>query len=153
MADRDLLADYLADRNPDCPACGYRLTGLTADRCPECGYALELCLREPRSGLLMPWGLMIAGLAVASGSGVYQWVFNIYSFTRAQFFQVYSWVELAIGLAEAACLVMMIVAFFFRRRFARLTPRQRWRVAVFFGGIGFATFLTDHIEDTWRLYV
>lgn len=64
-ADSVFLA-YLADRDVECPACGYNLRGLRTARCPECGEHLRLRLApaEPRQGACIA-GLV--GLAMGAG--------------------------------------------------------------------------------------
>lgn len=61
-----LMQEFLAGRDFECPACRYNLRNLQNDRCPECGEQLVLRLSsaEPRQGAC------IAGLVgLASGAG------------------------------------------------------------------------------------
>ena len=63
----ELLAAFLADRDVQCPRCGYNLRGITSGRCPECGDPLEL-----RVGLVWPkQKAMLTGLiGLALGCGL-----------------------------------------------------------------------------------
>lgn len=65
-SDQDQLADFLAERDAECPSCGYNLRGLTSDRCPECNQllALRVNLAEPR---LAAFVTALVGLAAGAG--------------------------------------------------------------------------------------
>ncbi len=41
---RQVVREYLADRDSPCPKCGYNLRGLDSDKCPECGEAAALAI-------------------------------------------------------------------------------------------------------------
>lgn len=62
----ELLREFLADRDEQCPSCGYNLRNLHHDRCPECAQELILRvnLREPRLG-----GYVAGVAALAAGAG------------------------------------------------------------------------------------
>ena len=64
----EFLRRYLADRDAECPGCGYNVRGLTTDICPECGQALVLSLRvrEPKQAAMIA-GLV--GLSMGAGFG------------------------------------------------------------------------------------
>ncbi len=51
------LAEWLAERDAPCPACGYNLRGVASDKCPECGATLELELRRRRPAA--GWGAFL----------------------------------------------------------------------------------------------
>ncbi|MCC6320675.1 MAG: hypothetical protein IT438_04470 [Phycisphaerales bacterium] len=65
--DGEDLVRYLSTRDVSCPACGYNLRGLTADKCPECNQHLELrvALSEPRLG---PYLAAMLGLLAGGGA-------------------------------------------------------------------------------------
>ncbi len=59
------LVEYLADRDVECPKCGYNLRGLEQAVCPECSRVLRLAeLRVPRG---KPWAVVpsLIGLSAA----------------------------------------------------------------------------------------
>ena len=62
----NLLTSFLADRDTECPGCGYNLRTLVGETCPECGERLQLTvgLAEPKIKLLI-FGLI--GLAAGAG--------------------------------------------------------------------------------------
>lgn len=41
---RQVVREYLADRDSPCPTCGYNLRGLDSDKCPECGEPAALVI-------------------------------------------------------------------------------------------------------------
>jgi hypothetical protein len=62
----DMLRDFLAGRDVECPQCHYNLRDLAGDRCPECGdqLVLRVNIAEPKLGA------MIAGLVgLSAGAG------------------------------------------------------------------------------------
>jgi hypothetical protein len=63
-AQRDLVRDFLTDREVRCPSCRHNLRGVAGDRCPECGLELHLALAAPRlaSG---EWLAGIFGLSIS----------------------------------------------------------------------------------------
>lgn len=60
------LRTFLATHDAPCPACGYGLRALPADRCPECGTQLALGVAAPRLRLA-PWVVAMVGIALAAG--------------------------------------------------------------------------------------
>jgi hypothetical protein len=70
----ELLRQFLADRDIECPGCGYNLRGLTGDRCPECASALALAinLHEPRSAAFIS-GLVGIGAGLGFNGLIFGW--------------------------------------------------------------------------------
>ncbi len=68
-ADPSGMVAWLAERDVPCPACGYNLRGLRADRCPECGRGLRLglSLAEP---FLRAWVALLVALLLPAGFGL-----------------------------------------------------------------------------------
>ena len=62
----DDLVRWLAERNADCPVCGYNVRGLRTPQCPECAAPLELALRSPNQRI-GPWALAMVSLSAAAG--------------------------------------------------------------------------------------
>lgn len=62
----DLIRDYLADRDANCPSCGYNLRGGLRDRCPECDVVVtpRVTVAALPSGPLI---LAVMGPAMAAG--------------------------------------------------------------------------------------
>ena len=104
-----LLQQFLAEREANCPACGYNLQHLQSDRCPECGDSLQLSLRlvEPRQFSLIG-GLV--GLSAGFGLGfllLIYWV--IMSFMEEQFeVDEFLWTNLVICLVHAAGVALWV---------------------------------------------
>ncbi len=71
---RQVVREYLAQRDSPCPKCGYNLRGLDNDKCPECGQPAALAIiadeRRQREAAARaearrksgPWWLGLPGL-------------------------------------------------------------------------------------------
>jgi hypothetical protein len=54
------LTAYLAERDVDCPVCGYNLRGVPGRVCPECGRPIRLPARPPVHYIF--WKVGLAGM-------------------------------------------------------------------------------------------
>lgn len=61
------LAAFLADRDVECPSCGYQLRGVNSTACPECGRVLRINDLRSSQVVLKKWVLpaLIAVIALA----------------------------------------------------------------------------------------
>jgi hypothetical protein len=69
VADAELLARYLADRDVPCPKCGYNLRTLSGRCCTECGTALRLGV-SPVEPILRAWIASVVAAATGAGIGM-----------------------------------------------------------------------------------
>jgi hypothetical protein len=116
--DRDaaLLAQFLSDRDLECPRCGYGLQGSAGPRCPECGCPLRLALEGASrwpvihatvASLLVPLASVAAWLPLMLTYGVRSWAVAADLWTRVL------WVEA--GLAYLILIVVFSRAILSRR--------------------------------------
>ena len=124
---REMLRGYLAERDEECPGCGYNLRDLTGTRCPECNQELVLRvgLAEPR----MAW--FVAGtVGISMGLGfclmltIWAGVSLVWQSSRGggpQFGQI---VPLAAGSVVGGLLMWWWVRA--RRRLSGATAERRW---------------------------
>ena len=125
-----LIRQLLADRPMPCPACGYQLQGIAADRCPECGVQLHLQVKG-RGRVWLSWSLALLAFLTAAAlcsPEVYDdWVRNIkYPWRRfrsgGQFDPPFA-AEHAIFTAAVIAIALLII---FRKRLFRRRARVRW---------------------------
>ncbi len=67
------VADFLRDRDIQCPSCGVSLRGVTADACPSCGTALTLQALRTAPGAGLPGAMLVVRVisAIALGIALY----------------------------------------------------------------------------------
>lgn len=73
----DLLLNFLAMYDAECPACGYGLRGVPEARCPECSAPLHLEVASVQSSP-GPWLLAVCSWTLALGfDGVMALIFGV----------------------------------------------------------------------------
>ena len=121
-ADQQYLVHFLKDNESQCPRCSYNLYQLTGDRCPECGTMLCLTVgaTEP---FLRAWILLIAGLCVGAGLGVF-WILLLLAEGPPRRPGV------VISIAcSIVCMPLAIVSALCRKPFLRLSTNAQWALA------------------------
>lgn len=129
--DADLLRTFLAERDMPCANCGYNLRGLTSDRCPECEHRLVLNvgLAEPRIAAFV-FGLLGVGMSVGFSALLLVWVGLMFLQRGGAGMPPRSdLVPLVASVAIGGTILALLVTQR-RRRFGRLSPAGRWRVAI-----------------------
>lgn len=139
--DNQFLADWLADRDEPCPACGYSLLACTANNCPECGTPLKLAvsMEDPSPG---GWLLAVIACALAAG---FDLVASVIFVVGMSFILIVEgippgmpWGFLAAMLATilvpgVLCVIGLVLLLRKRKRWRVAPPRVRWNrgIAVF----------------------
>ncbi len=75
--DAQALLGFVAERDVDCPACGYNLRQLQRPVCPECGNGLRLSvgLSERRIGA---WVAALVAASLAATLGLFMWPYILF---------------------------------------------------------------------------
>lgn len=124
---RDLLLEFLLERDAPCPQCGYNLRNLTSDTCPECGEKLQLRVNlvEPKQAAAI-CGLV--GLSAGAGMNGLLLIYGVVAgllrspHGLGKFFLIN-----AVGLAIVATVLVVWLRNW--RWLRRRSPRQRWTLA------------------------
>jgi len=66
---KNLLLNYLQDRDVPCPTCAYNLRDLQTNHCPECGHSLEVTIRV-NDGSMTRWVWAFASSCLSVPLGV-----------------------------------------------------------------------------------
>ncbi len=127
--DRQLLQDYLADREAACPVCRYNLRGLDGDHCPECGARIDLRVGsiDLRLG---PWLACVLSIALPMGfTGILALLATIGA-QQSVAWRSGDWVILGLcWFLTVAYAVGLWLLSKRRGRFLRLPAAQQWRRA------------------------
>jgi len=132
----DMLLEFIASRDADCPNCGYSVRGLERPICPECGTGLELGVVAQRVAV-GPWLVAIVSLSLAAGfDGVLFIVGMGEQMFRPPMNPMIAPIVFAFGLAALIQLAWIAVLAKRRARWARLQiGTQRALAAAYFFGI------------------
>jgi hypothetical protein len=133
--DEELLINWLASRDVQCPVCQYNLRDLAAPRCPECNTELRLAVSSPSLNL-GPWVVGLVSIALASGfDGVVSILVIIASFlfgpppSPAAWHQTIA-VMSGFLILTGVCTAAMVITYKSRRRWAFWSRRRQWWTAV-----------------------
>ncbi len=123
--DREVLANFLLDRDACCPVCGYNLRALATDRCPECGRHLVLAVgtTEPKLGAFIA-GLV--GLASGFGFSALLIAYAIYHFMFVRGGGPPAGFLLPILVGTISCGLGIWVWLRSRRSLGRMATTRRW---------------------------
>lgn len=138
--DEAALVSWLAERDAECPVCGYNLRGLRGARCPECaaGVRLEVGSENLAIG---PWVLAVVSVALALGfDGVMAIVMSlglVLSPPPTGAVRVLTLVVAGFAVLAAACGAGMAALLMRRRAWHRMgRSKQRVTAAATFAGTG-----------------
>ena len=125
----EALLHYLKDHDVPCPGCGYNLREAREPECPECGRTIRLLVvREGPS--LVPWGLLLIGVALMGGRGLEAWVHLLHPDFSLELMQQH-WTQvlrLAIHLAGPIATIMVLLA---RRPLTRqVSMPMQWIIGI-----------------------
>ncbi len=133
--DDEMLLEFIAGRDAECPNCRYSVRGLERAICPECGSGLALGV-VARHVTIGPWLVAIVSLSLAAGfDGVFFLMGVAEQIFRPPMNPMFALVVAGFGLATLALAVGIAVLSRRRDRWARLPigSQRAWAAAYFFG--------------------
>jgi hypothetical protein len=123
----DLLLQFVAERDTQCPVCGYNLRAATLARCAECGRALRLMVAVEEK-VHLPWTLAL----IACASTVF---FSLMLAFQLQGGYIFTRLDWAVALASFGLSIAVIPLLLLRRAIIAWRPRWKWALAVAAGAL------------------